>query len=62
MFIINKSPNIKYCIGFTLKVLKTNINECKKLKDDPLCKDMSQFCSKILGETYITLNKLYVDI
>jgi len=62
MFIINRSPNIKHCIAFTLKVLKTNINECKKIKDDKFCKDMARFCTKVLEENYRTLKKLHDDI
>ena len=58
MFIINRSPNIKNCITFTLKVLKTNINECVKVKDDKFCKDMVLFCHKLLTETHENLNKL----
>ena len=39
MFIINRSPNIKPCLEFTLKVLQTTTSECNKVKNDPLCKD-----------------------
>lgn len=62
MFIINRSPNVKHCIAFTLKVLKTNASECNKLKNDKLCADMVVFCSKILNETYKTLKKLHDDL
>ncbi len=62
MFIIDRSPNIKHCIAFTLKVLKTNIQECDKLKDDSFCKDMARYCSKMLTETYKTLKKLHDDL
>lgn len=62
MFIINRSPNIKHCIAFTLKVLKTNVSECAKLNGDKFCADMVIFCSKILNETYKTLKKLHDDI
>jgi len=62
MFIINRSPNIKHCIAFTLKVLKTNTNECHKMKGDKLCADMVIFCSKILNDTYKTLKKLHDDL
>lgn len=62
MFIINRSPNIKPCLVFTMKVLKTCINECEKVKDDRYCKDIIKFCLKILNETYKTLEKLNNDI
>lgn len=62
MLIINRSPNIKPCITFTLKVIKTNIDECKKLENNEFCKDTIKFCSKILNETYNTLKKLHESI
>ena len=61
-FIINKSPNTKYCVSFTLKVLNTCDNECKKLFDDESCKDMAKFCHKLIGETYPILKKLHDSI
>ena len=62
MFVINRSPNIKNCISFTLKVLKTNMNECKKIKNDKLCSNMAIFCSKVLNDTFNTLKLLHDDI
>lgn len=62
MFIINRSPNIKNCIAFTLKVIKTNINECDKLKDDENCKEMVKFCHTILEDTYKVLQQLQAAI
>lgn len=59
MFIINRSPNIKPCLEFTLKVLQTTTSECNKVKNDPLCKDTIKFCSKIVTETSTTLKKLH---
>lgn len=61
-FIINRSPNIKSCINFTCKVLKTNMNECKKIGEDSSCKNMFEFCYKILSETYKTLKIIYDTI
>ena len=62
MFIIDRSPNTKHCVAFTLKVLKTNIEECNKIKDEQFCKDMAKFCYKMLRDTYKTLKKLHNDI
>lgn len=62
MFIINRSPNIKNCIFFTMKVLKTNMEQCNKFKDNPMCKDTVKFCLKVVGETYKTLEKLHNEI
>ena len=45
MFVINRSPNIKNCISFTLKVLKTNMNECKK-KGCSLCRGIHELNKK----------------
>lgn len=61
LFIINRSPNTKSCIGFTLKVLKTNIEECKKMKEVS-CKNTLELCVKILTDTHKTLKKLYDSI
>ena len=62
MFIINRSPNTKHCLAFTLKVLKTNINECNIIKTNKYCEEMVNFCAKILTETYKTLKKLHDGI
>ena len=61
-FIINKSPNTKNCVAFTLKVLKTNEKECEKLFNDKTCKDMAKFCHKLIKETNDILQKLYDGI
>lgn len=62
MFIINRSPNIKHCVAFTLKVIKTNMHECSKMDDNKYCKDTVKFLNKILTETYKTLKKLHDNI
>jgi hypothetical protein len=62
LFIINKSPNTKHCIAFTLKVLKTNINECEKILTLKICNDMVSFCLDVLKETYKLLKKIHDDI
>ena len=57
LFIIDRSPNTKHCVAFTLKVLKTNINELDKIKNEKYCADMVKFCSNVLTETYKTLKE-----
>ncbi len=62
LFIINRSPNTKKCVGLTLHVLETNMKECDKIKDDKQCKEMTNFCSKILKDTHKLLEKLFDSI
>lgn len=62
MFILNKSPNIKNSVGFTLKVLKTNSNECKKLFNNDFSKNMAKFCYKSINNSADHLHKLYQAI
>lgn len=59
MFILNKSPNIKNCVNLTIKVLKTNSNECKKLFNNDFSKNMAKFCYTSLDHSSGYLNKLY---
>lgn len=62
LFIINRSPNIRSCLALTINVIKTNINECRKIKNNINCKNIIELCDKILTETYKTLKKLYDSI
>jgi len=62
MFIVNRSPNTKECVKFTMKVIKTNMEECDKVRNEQGCKDMIKFCEKVLDETYKILKKLHDSI
>lgn len=61
-FIINKSPNMKNCVNFTIKVLKTQQEECLKLSNDKRCKNMVEFCEKVVKESLNSLKKLESQI
>lgn len=58
-FIINRSANMKQNLAFTMRVLKTNIDECNKLKNNPHCKDIAQYSAKVNTDTYKNLLQLY---
>lgn len=62
LFIINKSPNTKACVSFTIKVLETNRTIMKHLDKDRYCGDMIKFTEKILSETIGELRKLHQAI
>ena len=61
-FIINKSPNTRNSIKFTMDVIKNNIKECSKQKNNPYCKDMAQYCVKMGKRTNGCLKELYEGI
>lgn len=61
-FLINKSPNTKNCLAFSIKVLNTTMIECNKLKQNPYCKDMINYCCKTVSDTHKLLKKLHNNI
>lgn len=58
MFIINRSPSIKNSINFMMKVLRDNINEAKKHKNDKECKDIACFGIDVHNSTIDVLQNV----
>ena len=58
LFMINRSPNVKKAIVFTIAVLKTTENECKKLCEDKHCMNTMKICGKIASDTINELQSI----
>lgn len=61
-FIINRSPNIKNCVIFTIKVLRRNHIENNGLMNDKYFKNMLEYANKHLEKTINQLEKLSKSI
>src|SRR5690606_25941610 len=57
-FIINRSPNIKNCLKFTIQVLKRNQIENNSLINDKYFKNMLEYTNKNIEKTINQIDKL----